>query len=416
MGNRSGEFNEWFRFLFIMAILGLGELKERLASLRVLVIDGSLAKRRLQWSQTGDTFGEWLNATFRFIDTIIAELPNVEYVVFLSDMYDLDDGSDAAGLRVLECIPKACTHESRYGEFATEQANPDNIADSAKTFQPDQPCGSVRSCDVFGLLRNRMELDCMFTTRFFEWAQQRTTDNARLSIILHGGVVRNDKGQPRALSRPYLVGNGRGQAYVSRINAPQFCRCSEGDPRLAYWGCEFSDMPQAWWSCDTDILQVMLQHVRRMARLPLDEVPEILLIKDVSSGTTYFDGRRLYAEVMHKLGQPPFNHYPEDQHPVDVLSMLLALGGNDMCHPLGISLDQQQRCKGNDGIRLAYVLAVLATHGRQIGPVLRSRASHTLPNSTYCRQGLPCEVFHFGVDTPRLAALVAQAQHIQPAE
>lgn len=413
MGNRSAEFNEWFRLLFFMAIIGLEELRERLASLRVIVIDGSLAKRRLQWSRTGDTFEEWLSATFGLINNIIATLPNVKHVVFLSDMYDLDDGSDDAGLRVLECIPKACTHESRYGDFAEQQANPDNIPDPAKTFQPDQPCASVRSCDVFGLLPNRMELDRMFTEYFFGWAQKRTAETPGLSIILHGGVVRAGSGKPRALSRPYVVQNGQGVPYESRIDAPHFCRCSEGDPRLAYWGCEFSDMPQAWWSCDTDILQVMLQHVRRMARLPMSEVPEIVLIKDVPSSITYFDGRRLYSEVMHKLGQAPFNHYPTEQHPVDILSMVLALGGNDMCHPLGISPEQRMKCKGNDGIRIAYILAALATHGRLIGPVLRSTGSHIIPNSRYCRQGLPCEIFHFGVDTRRLAALVAQAQTIQ---
>lgn len=427
MGNRSPEFNHWFLALFLMALLDPTKgLAERLSTIKVIVIDGSLVKRRHDWQKHATTFNDWLNLVFGTLENILAELPNLEYVVFLSDMYDqLESDMDTDDeettqpesdskpktenkLRVIECIPKACTHECRYGKYADNPADPKRITNPRDVFQPQNPCMAVRSCDVFGVLPNRMQLDRMFTERFFQWAAQRTQADPALKIILHGGVEDN-----RALDCPWMISGGVRSEYLSRIGSRDFCRCSEGDPRLAYWACEFSDMPQAWWSCDTDILQVILQHMRRMVVLPMEQVPDTLLIKDVNATKCYFDARELYRQVMHKLGQPPFNWYPEDQHPVDLISLFLALGGNDMCHPVGISQKQREKCKTNDGVRTPFFITAFAEYGRLIGPILRSRAEHIIPNSRYCVQGLPCRVFHFGVDTFRLGALIAQAAVIQ---
>ena len=376
----------------------------------VIVIDGSLFYRAIDWTKTGNTWNDWMDAVFARLERLLARFRQapLRAVVLRIDMY--------GGDYIIEPLQKQACQARRYvGARA--------LGDPRQLFRADAPVAGINSVDTFGVMENRLAVNAMFTTALIGSADSAAENCyfgrlARqypgVAFILEGGVG----GEPTlaVFKQPVQVYFHEGATHRHPFERPPHALDpvyhSEGDIGLCYWQQVFSSHRVVWHSCDTDLLVVGLYHVRRLAEhLPWSDVPDLWICKQVAATEHWIHLKTLYMLVCSVFGT--YNASPEHSHPIDLFTLLMTTCGNDFCEPYGVSSSVRNEGKGCDGVRFPAIWSAYFTHYNAIGELVAPTTEADRAPKLYGAQQVPTYVYPVSVHTARWRALIEAALDMQ---
>jgi hypothetical protein len=372
---------------------------------QVLIVDGSLFYRGgPPWEQLGNTWNDYLHSVGERLLRLLRRFPVLETLVYRIDLYGAPDA-------ICADVKDAC-HAQRY-----VGARPVD----ASRYRADGPVAGITSTDTFGTLESRIAFNAMMTHYLCgELGRRLLAARPALEFIVDGGVafdcvvhagpmlvsaVRTEAGTLLCTAQePYQVPEHLGPA----------CRHSEGDIGLGWWAQVYADRKTVVHSCDTDLAVVLLFHTRRMAeRLEWAQFPDLFMCKQVNGIEKWIHLKTLYLCVNNVFGAAR-RHRDEHGHPIEVLSLLLTCGGNDLCEPYGISDEKRASGKDNDGVRFVSVYSAYMQYAHLVGPLFEPTTSaDAYTEGTYGPQRLHTHVYPLRVVFASWWRLVVAAAAIQ---